>query len=231
MTRIEEVSDDMLMALADNELPEPQATAVRALVMANPDLQRRFDVFAETRRMLQDAFPPEPVPMSLVQTILEADAAPSDRIVPFKRRAPILSPGWGAAMAASLVIATGAGSFFAGRSLAPAQVASGPEAAAVALASVPTGGQAMLPDGSTARALASYDTDLGLCRLISTEASRAVACRDGEDWKVALSVAATGEGAFLPASELGTALIDQLLDDIAASTALDLSQEQEALAP
>ena len=233
MTRSEEVSDDMLMALADAELPEAEARSLRLRIAANPDLAARFAVFAETRALLQAAFQPEPVPRHLIDAVLQSAApavsvAPSN-VVPLRRSAATALPRWGMALAASLVLAVGAAGFLTGRGAAPVMMASGPEAAAAALADLPTGGEVTLADGTTARALASYQTDLGLCRLIGTDTTRAVACRAPDGWAVALTVMATGGEAYLPASDLGTALIDRLLDDVAASAPLDEAAEVVAL--
>lgn len=243
MTRTHEVSDDMLMALADGELPEAQAQHLRARVGADPGLAARFAVFAETRALMQAAFPAEPVPQHLIAAVMQGaghtgagETAAGERgatVVPFARRLPLAAPGWGMALAASLVLAVGAAGFVAGRSAAPLPLAAaaGPEAAAVALAAVPTGGAVTLADGTQARALASYQTDLGLCRLIGTDTTRAIACRAEGAWAVALTVTASGGEAYLPASDLGTALIDQFLDDVAASAALEPEAEAQALTP
>ncbi|MDO8882642.1 anti-sigma factor [Pseudotabrizicola sp.] len=227
MTRTEEVSDDMLMALADGELPETDARTLRQRIEADADLAARYAIFAETRAMLQAAFPPEPVPQHLIDAVMQgAESGPSNVVLMAR---PML-PRWSMALAASLVLAVGVAGFVAGRGAAPVTLATGPEAAAQALAGVPTGGEVTLADGRRARVLASYQTDLGLCRLIGTDALRAVACRAPDGWAVALTVTATGGEAYLPASDLGTALIDQLLDDIAASAPLDPGTEAQALA-
>ncbi|MFN7222482.1 MAG: anti-sigma factor family protein [Paracoccaceae bacterium] len=234
MTQTEIVSDDMLMALADGELMDADARRLRTRIEADPDLMERFAVFAETRAVLQAAFPPEPVPQRLVQAVLAEPEAMSATVLPFARRPKMVMPAWGMALAASLVLAVGAAGFLVGQRAAPVLVAMGPEAAAVALATTPTGGEVTLSDGSVARALASYQTDLGLCRLIGTDSTRAVVCRSEAPaeagWVVALSVTAAQDESYLPASDLGTALIDQLLDDIGASAPLDGTAETQVLA-
>ncbi|MEQ3699451.1 MAG: hypothetical protein ABNH17_08720, partial [Paracoccus sp. (in: a-proteobacteria)] len=69
----------------------------------------------------------------------------------------------------------------------------------------------------------------GLCRLIEAGAERALMCRDQGDWSVALAVPRAGQDAYLPASDLGTGLIDAALDDLGAGPALDSAAEAAAL--
>lgn len=239
-----DVDDTMLMALADGELPGPEAGVLRARIAADPDLAARYALFAETRAVLKAAFGGEAVPPSLIETVRAAPigaAAPEPEVVvPFRRRVALGPRGlaW-PALAASLLLAVAAGGFLAGRASAPGpgDLAAGPEAAALALAAVPTGGAAELGDGSTARALGTFDTDLGLCRLIAVEVAsgateRVVACREeGRGWQVALAVASGGGGAYLPASDMAVALVDGFLDEIAAGPMLEGAEEARALAP
>ena len=254
MNHPEEVNDTMLMALADGELNPPEADRLRALIAADPALAESYALFAETRALMADAFPPEPVPDRLIRAVLDtpagsgADVAAArpararGQLIAFRRRSAPGNDGaadgprrWlGAALAASLALAM-IGGFWAGRGLAPvAMVAATPEAAAAALAATPTGGEITLPEGGgTARALASYQTDLGLCRLIGLDHSRAVVCRDQATgrWGTAISVAAADGETYLPASDLATGLIDRLLDDIGAGAAMDAAGEAAALSP
>ena len=142
--------------------------------------------------------------------------------------------GWiGAALAASLTLAM-IGGFWVGRGSAPDTMAAvvTPEEAAVALAATPTGGEVALGEGTRARALASYQTDLGLCRLIGIYHGRAVVCQDAASgvWGTAIRVGAAEGETYLPASDLATGLIDRLLDDINAGPALEPDAEAAALA-
>ncbi|WP_405404528.1 anti-sigma factor family protein [Paracoccus sp. Ld10] len=217
-------SDEMLMALADGELDDATADGLWRRIESDPALADRFSLFADTRHGLQAAYPPQPVSDQLIATIMAG--APAPVVVPFGRKlAARPVAGW--AMAASVVLAVGLGGFLAGRMTPPAGGML--QQAAVALAQVPTGGDAVLADGAVARALASYDTDLGVCRLIEAQKERALMCRDQDGWSVALAVAGAGQDAFLPASDLGTALIDAALDEIGAGPALDLGAEAAAL--
>ena len=49
-----DITDEMLVALADDELPETEATEVHSIVMEHDDLMRRYSSFVETRFLLQE---------------------------------------------------------------------------------------------------------------------------------------------------------------------------------
>jgi hypothetical protein len=242
MTRPEEVRDEMLMALADNELSAAEAAALRRVIASDAELARRFAAFERGRSLLQAAFPAEPVPEEMVAAVRRAAAeaaserGESGKVIALPRRATA-APAWGLALAASLVLAVGA--FWAGRSGVPVGPvpgeASGAALAALSLSESLTGESAALPDGRTARALASFETDIGLCRLIGIDDGRLIACRsdgagDGAgDWTIALSIAAGEGGGFVPASDSVVAVIDQMLDAINAGPNLDPEDEARAL--
>lgn len=226
MTQADEVSDEMLMALADGELNETDAQRLHRRIATNPELAVRYADFVETRALMQQAFPSEPLPDRLVAAVLQAPPVPAS-VVSFRKPANAMSPGWGMALAASVVLALGG--FWTGRTTAP-QMAKG---AGIGLVTVhlSTGDAVQLPDGSTARVLASYETDMGLCRLIAQDALRHVACRDGQsgDWALALSVQGGDTGSFVPASDIAAGLIDRLLEEIGAGPALTRTEERSAL--
>lgn len=239
----QEASDAMLMALADGELPEPEAGALRARIAADPALAGRFAVFVRTRAALREAFPPEPVPASLIAAILEAPVAgaPAGQsggavVVPLPARRRVTRP---LALAASVVLAVGLGGFLSGRALAPDAPVSLAATAVAALGDAVTGQAAPLAGGAEARVLGSFDTDVGLCRLVGVEAvdgarERVLACRDAVapgGWQVMLEVAqSAGSDAFLPASDGAEVLIDSLLDTLGAGPALTEAEERAALA-
>ena len=220
MTHPNEVSDDMLMALADGELNEIDAQRLRRVIAADVDVAARYADFVTTRQMLQEAYPSDPVPDGLIAAVMGGA-----NVVPLRR--PVAQrAGWGLALAASLVLALGG--FWAGRStgVQPATVD-----LAQATAGLITGEEIGLPDGSTARVLASYETDQGLCRLINQADARHVLCRDpqADSWVTALTVTTGNDDSFLPASDLSVSLIDTLLDDLGAGPALDVAAERSAL--
>jgi anti-sigma factor RsiW len=224
------------MALADNELHGPDAEALRQQISIDPALAARFAVFADSRASLQAAFAPGETPAWLEASVRGAktvDARPQDNMVRLRPRATI-TPSL--AMAASLLLAVGVGSFLAGRSVAPVPLADPAAVAALALADLGTGAETALPSGGEARVLGSYQTEQGLCRLIdltlSAERSeRAVVCRAPDrNWVVTAAIAAGQSETYIPASDTAAAVIDQVLDDLGAGSALDPAAEAEALA-
>lgn len=227
-------SDDMLMALADDELRGAEAEALRARIAADPVLSARFAVFTESREALRRAFDPGATPERLVAAIRDAAGGEAENVVRFRPRRGIGAP---LALAASLLLAVGAGGFLAGRALAPAGGAADPGAVAAAgLAGLGTGAGMDLAAGGEARVLGSYRTDRGLCRLIELaqadgRAERAVVCRDqARDWAVVATVAAGRAGDYIPASDTAAALIELVLDDLGAGPALAPAEEAAALA-
>ncbi len=237
------VSDEMLMALADGELTGPDASKLMARIKADPDLAARYALFTGTAAALRQAMDPGPVPDYLISTVLTAPAgeaatqhAATSKVTPLPRKAGATprSMVWPMALAASFALAVGLGGFLAGRSLAPAPA--GLDTAAAALAGTATGGSVTLADGSMARALGSFDTDLGLCRLIAVDgvdghADRAVVCQaEDSAWRTALSVTEGSAGMFLPASDMSVSLIDDFLDGIGAGAAMTPDAEAQVLA-
>lgn len=230
-------SDDMLMALADNELHGPDAEALRQRIGRDPALAARFAVFADSRAALQAAFAPGETPAWLEASVRNAklgDMSPPDNVVRLRPRAAITSS---LALAASLVLAVGAGSFLAGRFAGPTIQLTDPAAiAADALADLGTGAETAIPSGGMARVLGSYQTDQGLCRLLDLtllvdRSERAVVCRAPDrGWVVMAAIAAGQSETYIPASDTAAAVIDQVLDDLGAGPALDPAAEAKALA-
>ncbi len=226
-------SDDMLMALADDELRGAEADALRARIAADPALSARFAVFAESREALQLAFDPGATPERLIAAIRDAPRQ-TDNVMRFRPRRMAGAP---LALAASLLLAVGAGGFFADRTLVPdGWPADRGAVAAAVLADLGTGTRMDLAAGGHARVLGSYQTDHGLCRLIELtlpgdRAERAVVCRDqAREWAVVATVAAGHAETYIPASDVAAALIEQVLDDLGAGPALTPADEAAALA-
>lgn len=233
--------DAMLMALADDELDADTARALRARMAADPALAARHALYVDSRRAMRAAWPEEPLPERLLASLADpgtrggqdADHGPGSGRAAVIRLAPrqrlVAAGGW--AMAASLLAVIVLGDAWPGRETGGGGAVLAQ--AAEALAAAPTGAEARLPDGRPVRALASFRTDLGFCRLIEAGPERGLACRDADagGWAVALSVPSGEGGGFLPASDLGTGLIDAALDEIGAGPALGPEDEAALLAP
>ena len=234
------VSDEMLMALADGELTGPDASKLLARIKANPALAARYARFTDTAAILRQAMDTGTVPDHLIASVLTTPTGPQDgktdqTVVPFRSRAgrPRIA-AWPVALAASLTLAVGIGGFLTGRSMPPP--VAGLDTAASALAEIATGGSVVLDDGGTARALGTFETDLGLCRLLAFEstagqADRAIACKsEDNNWLIALRVTEGGAGLYLPAADMAVGLVDDFLDGIGAGAALSPDEEARALA-
>jgi hypothetical protein len=227
----EEVSDEMLMALADGELDSAQAAALRARIARDPELAQRLAVFTETAAALRAAFAQGEVPPRLIAAVeaAEVDRQPEDRkVVAFPSRSTL----WPMALAASLALGVGLGWGLKGTN-APMSAPSLAEVAQ-AVSGVPTGETAEVARLGAARVLGSFETERGLCRLIAVEPDeggrgRFVACRDVEGWDVALSLSDGSTAGYAPASAMGTEMIDLYLDAVGAGAALDAETEAAML--
>lgn len=232
-------SDEMLMALADGELTGPDADRLRDRIAADPELAARYALFTRSAAALRQAMATGPVPDHLIAAVLTAptgaDSPDSDRITPLRPRSP--SPArrlvWPLALAASLVLALGIGTYLGQSGSLPSGTT--PAQAAAALTGTATGGFVTLEDGSTARALSSFDTDLGLCRLIALDSStgqsdRALVCQhNSAEWQTALVVSAGDRDAFSLASDRAVEMVDHFLDSIGAGAPLTSEEEARAL--
>jgi len=230
-----DVTDEMLMALADGELDAETAAPLRRRVAEDAELKRRLALFEDSAAALKAAFGPEPVPDSLVQAILAAPvqgdrADGGGNVVQLRRDLR----GWPAltAAAAMVALAFGLGGYLMG--------AMGGETvfSPVEFASLATGKTVPLPGGGTLRMLGSYETGQGLCRMLSVETAgteaRQILCREGAGagaaWQVALRVEVPSTDGFLPASDVLSSTVDSYLDGIGAGPALDRAAEAAALA-
>lgn len=231
------VSDGMLMALADGELTGADASKLMARIKANPALAARYAQFTDTALAVRHAMDPGPVPDHLIRTVLTAPTGYSpapEQVTPLRRK-PQTSRGgfgWPLALAASVLLSAGMGFYLGGGNFAPAPADPG---AALALAGTPTGESVALADGATARVLGSFDTDLGLCRLIVLQsadggAGRSVVCQSPDGaWQTALSVSEGGASAFALASDMAVGTVDTFLDTIGAGAALSPEEEARTL--
>lgn len=231
------VSDEMLMALADGELTGADASKLMARIKANPALAARYAQFTDTSLVMRHAMDPGPVPDYLIRNVLTAPTGQTtapEKVTRLwaKPREQAGGFGWSLALAASVVLAAGMGFYLGGGNLVPAPA--GPDVTAV-LTGTATGENIRLADGGSARVLGSFDTDLGLCRLIVLQgpdgrSDRNVVCQlpDGA-WQTALSVNEGGGGDFALASDTAVGTVDSFLDAIGAGAALTPDDEARAL--
>jgi anti-sigma factor RsiW len=232
----EYVSDEMLMAYADGELEAKERAEIAALAAVNPLIAGRIARFAQSRQVIGNAFSAtlaEPVPDYLIDTVLgdRTRAAPRQDNRFIKAIMPL---------AACLMLVAG----ICGYVIGTAQTGTAPRgmsfiAAATgaplldSLARAPSGEEVSVDDNGVsivATATGTYPVVGGMCRIYDAQAGgeslRGVACIDGGNWSVPVTVA-TGARGYHPASETSLMVIDSFLDGIEADA--DIGVEAEAL--
>ncbi|MGM0740145.1 MAG: anti-sigma factor family protein [Pseudomonadota bacterium] len=230
----ENVSDEMLMALADGELDSEQAVSLAARIERDAALAERYAVFSRTADALRAAFQQGDMPNHLIAAAMTTPVEPvgpevgeAATVVSFQQRV-----AWPLALAASLAVGIGLG--WGMKGVTGPTPTPGPNAIARSVSDIATGHSYEISGFGTARVLGSFETEQGLCRLIAVDPTkgtngRFLACRTGSDWRVALSVSDSHDTAFTPASEAATEMVDIYLHAIDAGPALDLQAELQAL--
>ncbi|QJP12285.1 hypothetical protein G3545_00585 [Starkeya sp. ORNL1] len=217
----DEITDEMLMAYVDGELPPEIAAAVEHAA-AEPGIARRIDGYRRSRTATRDAF----------ATLL--DAPPPERLL--AAILPARRPAWRSRaalpLAAALALVLGLGSYWVGRLSAPETLTgvAGSPAVATALGRQPSG--APLGIGPAQLVLSgTYLIKDGLCRSFTltseSEALRGVGCDHGRGWRTELLVAATVETA--PASGSAAELVEGFLESAGAGAALTPDAEAQHL--
>jgi hypothetical protein len=241
-----EITEEMIMALADGELDGPEAEVVRDAIAANSTLRDQFDRYQESRQLLSSGFEgllERPVPEDMRKLVLE-QTAPGGAVVSLEaaraRRGrlfgfDVLSQ---AAAAAVLLGAAALGGYQMGQNgpatdglvLAGLLPAGSPISAALSAAPA---GTSVEVGGAEFLAVATYQVAEGqVCREfeLNRDGSGAVglACRVDAGWQVevaALNVTGGTKGQFLPASADAFELVGAALDAKGAYEAVDPESE------
>ncbi len=244
------MTDEIIMAYADGELPDAEARKVEQAALADPALREKIRLFTETAKQLKAAaaeLPPVPDALAhKISAMLEGDAARSDHpepenVVSFPRRSWVSQ--WPAALAASITLAIGVA---AGAALGPfgapeinppfgLAALADPEIG-VTLSSAASGSSAVLGSGATLNVIASFvDADNTLCREFDYEAVDgpsivSVACRVNDGWRPKIAIAAGHDqaGTFAPASSLEA--LETWLSTSGFGDPLDPENEKQRLA-
>ena len=230
-----QISDETLMALADDELDAETARRVSQAVAADPALAARLARFTETRRLLAEAAqasqPGAPAKDPLAAMIRAGISRPATPATPAPanlNRRPLL------AAAASMAIAAIGLGWWAWSDHQPGGL-SVPELAA--LDSLPSGESRRLETGGELTMIASFRSSAGaLCREFETaqgaQARIVLACHEDGDWRerfaaVTGDATETGAGGYRPAS--GEASVDEALAGLGAGDPLTPEEEAAAL--
>jgi surface antigen len=252
------ISDETLMALADGELAQAEATVVRGRIAADPALAARFADFVETRMLLQrPAAATEATPQRLVDAILRHDhgpAAPTGDVVAPASIAR--QPRWRLPMAAAIAFTLGGlvGSFVATRN-AVHDVASATDILSVpavraavvqALERRPSGDEVAWSDpssGLSGRVLMVATQRLNdgtACREYevsyrgpsnrgpSNGSVVAASCRQDGAWRTEIAVFRSDADKQFRPAS-GTTVIEQYLADVGGSGALSADEERAAI--
>lgn len=219
MSRLQQLSEEMLFAYVDGELDAAATAQVEAALAQDTQLAARVAEQRRLRTLLQDRFDPvalEPVPERLLQAATTSPAAVVDIASARARRAlPERGRSWAwrewGAMAATLVLGLMAG--FAWRDTTgdqPLVTRNGSLVATGHLADVLSNQLAGKPeDGSAAQIGLSIKSTSGeYCRSFTVKQTAGLACRRGDQWAVDVVVRgmpAAGPGEFRQA---GSALPD-----------------------
>jgi hypothetical protein len=177
------ITDEMLMAYVDGELPEAQRIAVDSAVAADPALFEKLERHRRLRARMGGAFADlltEPVPERL------AAAAKPSNVVPFPARSRAV-PAW-AAMAACVAMGLIAG--LSVPRLGPAPTIGSDLRAHGQLATALDKQLASAPaQGAAVRVGLTFRSADGYCRTFSEKTVAGLACREGGAWRVRIAVA------------------------------------------
>lgn len=233
--------DETLMAFADGQLDEPDFSELAAAIEAEPALAQRLELLVLGKDLAKAVYAPlidRAVPAQLTQAVkaAAANAGGTPNVVPFRKRGFARSELAGLAMAACLgaIVAGPAGYLLRQAPAGDGLSVGAPLSSELAslLASLPSGGEQRLGDGSIMRPIATFrDTSGALCRefeVDATSSSVAVACRPTGEWRVAfaLDTPATAEG-YAPAAALDA--LDTYLQSIGAGAPFSPEDEADAL--
>ncbi|MCU0984915.1 MAG: hypothetical protein MUC89_08225 [Acetobacteraceae bacterium] len=226
------VTDEMLVALADGELPPEEARRLEAAVAADPALAARLDALAAAGHAARRAFEDvaaEPVPDRLVAAVLAADATAATAL-PSAANAPGRRRAW-PAIAASLVLGLALGHLTAPLSdRGDTRLAALPPGIIAALMTGASGDRVETRGVPAVTVLSTHRlADGTICRGIDIaggEPASALACRDGGSWRLVALVTRRAEAgtAYRPASGLDPAL-QEVLDARGAGPALTEAEE------
>lgn len=184
----------------------------------------------------------EPVPSAIHQAIF--GETPSAKVIPFRRK-PAMLVGIGLALAASLALAVVILPSLSGPDTGAERLAFGPvepgSQIAQSLDSLSSGMPEILAPGREMMILATLPVDGGFCReveVIDDIAARidlGIACHDSAGWQIEVVVSeplsATGtESGFVAADGAEVQGLQPFLNRLGAGTALDPTEEAEAMA-
>jgi hypothetical protein len=225
------ISDEMLGAYADGALDAEARQAVEQALESDPALGERLDAHRRLHAALSSHYAPvaeEPVPERL-RALLQPQAQVVDFAAVREKRAERRSlfrwPQYGA-MAASLAVGLLAGQLaFTGGG--PVAMEDGAMVARADLAEALDAQLASAPgDGQTRIGLTFADTQGRICRSFDRADLSGIACREGGDWRMAVTAAPSGAtGEYRQA---GAPAVLALAQEMMAGQPFDAAAERAA---
>jgi len=235
------IDDETLMALADGEIDDDKARRLHALISVDPELSARFTLFTQSSQWVKKAALADagaavaPEFIDHIRELAATTAPEAENVVPMSHTGTRWQP---MAMAASLALVVGLSVGLVLARNSPDTPETGIPVVTAdlqdQLGTLPSGTQSVLPDGRQVSMVSSFTDGAGaFCREYETAALNGtsyvnVACRDGSDWTLRLSVAtaavATG---YAPASSLET--LDAFYTATSASQPLSAEAERDFL--
>jgi hypothetical protein len=226
-----QISDEMLGAYVDGELPTHDRTTIDRALAADPALQRRLAAQQALRMTLQAHFGPvaeERLPAHL-RDMLAAPATAD--VVPLRARTKTARrftlPHY-AAIAASLALGLFAGQMLSSRPSGPVAAESGGLVAQGSLARALDSQLASAqPPGSATRIGLTFEDQAGrFCRTFETAELGGIGCHEGGSWRIVATSEGGGEATeYRPAS--APLLADQV-DRMIAGAPFDAQAEKRA---
>ncbi|MEZ5894080.1 MAG: zf-HC2 domain-containing protein [Parvularculaceae bacterium] len=242
------ITDEMLSAYIDNELPPQEAARIREALDADAMLAARLEALRAPDKLIAavyGAIDDEPMPQSVLAMLQGKSAkAGGGNVVAFPSRQWLRSPRqWATPLAASIALAIGVGTGM--------QIANAPDETRYALAgsvdpasslfraleTTPSGDSVKLAaDMSMTPLLTFQAADGGYCREFSISSraqnQRAVACRGDKQWIVVIAIAdeSATTGGYATASSGLNAQFDTFVDAAMSGDALAAEIENDLIA-
>lgn len=232
------ISEAELQAYVDGELAPADVARVEAAIAVDPALARQFERERALRARLHAAFDPvlDEAPPARFTTLLQGaqgakpEAAGADAIdIPRRRRSSWRAPAF--ALAASLLVL--AASLLLRDTIAPVRMQGGHLVASGELARALDAELASAPqaNATVAIGLSFRARDGHVCRSFTQAALAGLACREGEEWAIAvLSHADARDGDIRQAGSEMPPEVQAAIDARMQGEAFDAAQEQAARA-
>ncbi len=236
------ITDDMLSAFLDGELPPEEMKRVAAAIDADAGLRRRAEALAAPDAIIKHAYSAiDDAPMPASVTALLADAEiepqPENNVIALRARVTRQREIWRLPIAASIALAAG---IALGLSITPkegVQIAGAVkpgDALFAALETTPSGETRALADGLNAAMVLTFRAGETWCREFTlagpNDGARAIACREEDAWAVKLvaAEAPAGEG-YATAASAVSAAFDAGAVALGADEPLDAAREAALL--